>query len=237
MMHHRAIKRELFNNFARIGKALSSSNRLEILDLLSQCERSVETVAEAAELKVANASAHLRVLHDAGLVERRKEGQRVLYRLASPSVFRFLRDLQALAQDQVADVGRLVQLYYESPNELEPVTCAELEQRLESDDVLVLDVRPAEEYRASHLAGAVNVPPDELEDRLRELPKNREIVAYCRGPYCLFSVDAVNALQREGYRARRLAGGLPDWRADGRPVISEALERAADYSYAFASRR
>jgi rhodanese-related sulfurtransferase/predicted transcriptional regulator len=236
-MNHREIKSELFDNFARIGKALSNSHRLEILDLLSQCERSVEAVAEAADLKVANASAHLRALHDAGLVERRKDGQRVLYRLASPRVFSFLRDLQALAEDQVAEVGRLVQLYYDSPDELEPVTCAELEQRLDSEDVLVLDVRPSEEYRASHLPGAVNVPPGELEDRLRELPKNREIVAYCRGPYCLFSVEAVSTLQREGYRARRLAGGLPDWSADGRPVISEATEQAADFSYAFASRR
>lgn len=221
-MDHTSIKNELYDNFARIGKAVSSARRLQILDLLSQRERSVEALAAAAELKVANASAHLRVLHAAGLVERRRDGQRVLYRLASPDVFRFFRHLQALAREQVAKVGRLIQLYYEFPDELEPVTSAELERRLDDDDVLVVDVRPTEEYRAGHLPGAVNIPRDELRRRLRELPQDRQIVAYCRGPYCLFSVEAVATLQRHGYRARRLAGGLPDWRADGRPVIAGA---------------
>jgi rhodanese-related sulfurtransferase len=236
-MNYKAINSELFNNFARIGNALSSPKRLAILELLSQCERPVETLAEAAGLKVANARNHLRVLHAAGLVERRKDGQRVLYRLASPRVFRLLRELQTVAQDEVAEVGKLVELYHESPDELEPVTCDQLERRLDSDDVLVLDVRPAEEYRASHLPGAVNVPPAELEDRLRELPKDREIVAYCRGPYCLLAVEAVTALRDAGYRARPLAGGLPDWRAEGRPVVPKAAEAAADLAFAFASRR
>ncbi len=177
------------------------------------------------------------MLHDAGLVERRKDGQHVYYQLANARVFGFLRELQTLAHDRMAEVGKLVELYYDSPDELEPVTCSELEQRLDSDDVLVLDVRPVEEYRSGHVPGAVNIPPDELEGRLRELPKDREIVAYCRGPYCLFSVEAVAALQQEGFQAKRLEGGLPDWRADGRPVISEAAEAAADFSLAFSARR
>lgn len=236
-MDHREIKDELFGNFARVGKAVSSHVRLEILDLLSQCERSVESVAESADLKVANASAHLRVLHDAGLVERRREGQRVLYRLAGARVFGFLRDLQGLALDRVAEVGKIVELYYNSPDELEPVTCSELERRLDSDDVLVLDVRPAEEYRAGHVPGAVNVPPNELQTRLRKLPKDREIVAYCRGPFCLFSIEAVSALRRDGHDAKRLAGGLPDWRAQGRPIVSESTEAAAEFSMTFAARR
>jgi rhodanese-related sulfurtransferase/DNA-binding transcriptional ArsR family regulator len=222
MADHRTTKNRLYAHFARIGGAVASPKRLEILDLLAQGERSVEAVATQADLGVGNASAHLKVLYLARLVDRRREGQRVIYRLADPAVFRFLREIQALGRSQLAEVDHLVNRYYETPEEFEPIEPAELLRRIERDEVLLLDTRPAEEYAAGHLAGARNLPPDELERRLGELPGDREIVAYCRGPYCLFSVDAVALLRRHGYRARRLAGGLPDWRAQGHPVTTAA---------------
>ncbi len=222
-MQHRSLKDQLYAQFARIGKALASPKRLEILDLLSQAERSVEALAAEANLSVGNASAHLQVLHSARLVARRKEGQRVHYRLANPAVFRFFRDLQGLSRQQLAEVEQMARLYYESPGELEPVTSSELVRRLRDEDVLVLDVRPEEEYRAGHIPDALNVTPDELESRLSDLPGDREIVAYCRGPYCLFSKEAVELLRQQGYRARRLEIGFPDWRAQGYPVSRETV--------------
>jgi rhodanese-related sulfurtransferase/DNA-binding MarR family transcriptional regulator len=215
---HRRTKDELFALFARIGAALASPKRLEILDLLSQTQRSVEALAAEAESSVANTSAHLRVLHAARLVDRRRDGQRVVYRLADPAVFRFLRELQGLGRRQLAEIEHFVRRYFEAPAEFEPVAPAELLRLMKQDGVLVLDVRPAEEYLAGHLAGARNVPPNELVRRLARLPSDREIVAYCRGPYCLFSVEAVDLLRRKGFRARRLAGGFPDWAAAGHPV-------------------
>ena len=154
---------------------------------------------------------------------RRKEGQRVHYRLATPAVFRFFRDLQELSRQQLAEVEQIARLYYESPGELEPISSTELIRRLRDEDVLLLDVRPEAEYRAGHIPDAVNVTPAELERRLSSLPTDREIVAYCRGPYCLFSTEAVQLLRKHGYRARRLEIGLPDWRAQGNPVSPEAV--------------
>ncbi len=215
---HRAVKDELYAGFARIGKALSSPKRLEIIDLLSQGERPVESVAAEAALTVGNASAHLKVLHAARLVDRRREGQRVLYRLASPEVFRLFRELERFAEDRLAEVEQLVRLYYDTPDALEPVSPEELLRRVRDGEVVLVDVRPREEFLAGHVPGALNVPPDQLESHLATLPTDREIVAYCRGPYCLFSAEAVAALRARGYRARRLAAGLPDWRAEGHPV-------------------
>ncbi len=213
-----SIKDDLYSHFARVGKAFASSKRLEIIELLAQSERSVEDIANVAGLSVGNASAHLKVLHTAHLLERRREGQRIYYRVAGPAVFQLLRSLQRLGEEQIAEVEQLVRLYYQAPGELEPVSSEELRRRLEQDDVLVVDVRPPEEYRAGHLPGAVNVPPDELARRLHELPRDRDIVAYCRGRYCLFSVEAVALLNEHGYRARRLTVGLPDWQMEGHPV-------------------
>jgi rhodanese-related sulfurtransferase len=158
------------------------------------------------------------VLYGARLVDRRREGQRIFYRLASPGVFRLLRGLEQLGEEQLAEVERLVRQFYQDPGELEPVTAGELLRRLREDDVFLLDVRPPAEYQAGHLPGALNLPPDELAQRLGELPRDKEIVAYCRGRYCLFSTEAVALLRRHGFRARRMAGGLPDWRAEGHPV-------------------
>jgi rhodanese-related sulfurtransferase len=212
----------LHAQFARIGAALSSPKRLEILDLLAQTERQVDRIAAEVGLSVGNTSAHLKVLHGARLVDRRRDGQHVIYRLADPGVFALLRNLQALGRAQLAEVDQLVHRYYETPDEFEPVLPSELLRRMEQDEVLVIDVRPAEEYAAGHIRGALNVPPEELERHLSTMPNDREIVAYCRGPYCLFSVDAVRLLRRNGFRARRLTEGFPDWSTEGRPVAAGA---------------
>jgi rhodanese-related sulfurtransferase/DNA-binding transcriptional ArsR family regulator len=225
-MDHRALKDELYTHFARIGRAVSSPQRLELLDVLAQGERPVEALAAEAGLTVKNASAHLRVLREARLVARRKEPPYVVYRLADGEVFGLLRRLEGVARTRLAEVQRLVQDYYEAPDALEPVGAAELARRLEAEDVVVLDVRPEAEYRAGHIPGARSIPVAELEARLSELPADREVIAYCRGPYCLFSLEAVEVLRRHGVRARRLDVGLPDWGAEGRAVEAAGVAGA-----------
>lgn len=217
-MQHREIKDSLYANFARIGKALSSPKRLEIVDLLAQGELSVEDLARKAELSIGNTSAHLKTLFAACLVNRRRAGQRIFYALASPDVSELLRRFQNVAQEQIAEVNQIVQRYYETPDELDPITTSELVDRMQDGDVVVLDVRPLDEFQSAHIAGAVPLPIDELEQRLKELPSNKEIVAYCRGKYCLFAVEAVQTLRAHGFHARRLDGGLPKWRDLGLPV-------------------
>lgn len=226
-MDHRAVKDEIYDQFGRIGKAISSPKRLELLDLLAQAERTVEDLAAATGLTLKNASAHLRVLREARLVDTRKASPYVYYRLADEAVFGLLRQLEAVARVRLAEVQRLVQDYYEDPDGLEPVGPAELARRLAADEVLVLDVRPAEEYRAGHIPGARSIPVAELEARLSELPTDREVIAYCRGPYCLFSLEAVDVLRRHGVSARRLDIGLPDWRAGGRSVSAPTAPTTA----------
>lgn len=210
--------KQVYTHFARIGKALSSPARLEILDLLAQGEKPVEVIAAQTRLGVKNASAHLRELRSACLVETRKEGTYVHYRLANDGVFHLLREFQALGRHQIAEVDRVTQLFLESRDELEPIGPEALLHRLEEGAVTVLDVRPEDEYRAGHLPGALSVPPEELERRIGSLPKGREVVAYCRGPYCVYAADAVEALRKAGFRARRMELGVPDWRAAGLPV-------------------
>lgn len=217
-MAHREIKDRLFAEFARMGKAVSSPQRIELLDLLAQGEKTVERIAAELELTVKNTSAHLQALKRARLVTGRKEGRRVFYRLADEDVFRFLRALQLLGRQRLAEADRIVHLFYEGIDELEPVDAAELSRRLEQGDIVVVDVRPRDEYRAGHLRGATSIPIEELEQRLAELPRSREIVAYCRGPYCLFAGEAVELLRRQGFAARRLQQGLPDLRVHGFPV-------------------
>ncbi|MEN8182261.1 MAG: metalloregulator ArsR/SmtB family transcription factor [Myxococcota bacterium] len=218
MDRDRRIKEDLYGLFASLGKALSSPARLRILDLLSQRERSVESIAAQAELSVANTSAHLRALHSAGLVRSRREGRYVVYELSSKDVFPFLRTFQSMARRSLAEVDRMVRAFYERPEELDPIEPEELLRRIREGDVTVVDVRPEDEYHAAHLPGAILVPPEEVEDRIAELPADREIVAYCRGPYCLYSSSAVVRLKERGRRARRLSIGLPDWLARGLPV-------------------
>jgi rhodanese-related sulfurtransferase/predicted transcriptional regulator len=213
------VKTALFDEFARIGKALASGRRIELLDVLANGERSVETLAHRIGLSVANTSQHLQLLRQAGLVASRREGTSVHYRLAAPEVFELWRAIRTLAAMRLAEVERLAATYLGARDELEPVTRHELARRLqEDDDLVVLDVRPTEEHRAAHIPGAVSIPITELRRRLRELPGDREIVAYCRGPFCAFAHEAIAALRAEGFHARRLEDGLPEWRAAGLPV-------------------
>jgi rhodanese-related sulfurtransferase/DNA-binding transcriptional ArsR family regulator len=212
------VKAELFEQFARIGKALGSARRLEILEYLSQAERSVETLARMTGLSVANASQHLQVLRQAGLVQARKEGLYVHYRLAGGAVDRLVAALRVVGEERLAEVDRLVKLYLEAKDDLEPVPAKELMRRARKGLVTVLDVRPPEEYAAGHIPGAINVPLADLRRRWQELPRDREIVAYCRGPYCLLAFDAVAELRRKGRKARRLEDGFPEWRSAGHPV-------------------
>lgn len=215
---HREIKDRLLAEFARIGKAVASPRRIDLLGLLAEGERSVEALAEAAGMSLKNASAHLRVLRSARLVETRREGTRVLYRLAGGGVGEFLRALQRLGHERLGEIDRIVETYYVDPDGLEPVEAEDLLDRARAGEVVVLDVRPADEYRAGHVPGALSVPIDELEERLAELPSDREIVAYCRGPYCLFSIEALETLRERGLMARRMEAGLAEWRGLGLPV-------------------
>lgn len=213
-------KKQLLGQFARIGKAVSSPARLEILDLLSQGEKPVETLAKQAGLSVTNTSNHLKELRNAALVTSRKDGIYAFYRLADPAVHEFLRCLQDIAARQLAEVRQLVRDYFEEPEALEPVEASALLARMRSDDVIVLDVRPEDEFAAGHIPGALSIPAGELEQRLSELPRDREVVAYCRGPYCVLAVRAVDVLRAAGYRARRMEVGMPEWRAQGLAVVS-----------------
>lgn len=217
-MAERPIKNRLFQEFSRIGKAISSPRRLELLDLIAQGEKTVERLSEQTEMGVKNTSAHLRQLRQVRLVDTRKEGRHVHYRLADESVVRLLRDLQDIARSHLAEADRLIRMHYEQPEDLEPVAAGELLRRIRNDEVTVLDVRPEDEYRSGHLPSALSVPIEELERRIGELPRDREIVAYCRGPYCTYASEAVKVLVERGFRARRLGEGVPDWRARGLPV-------------------
>ncbi|NIR96668.1 MAG: metalloregulator ArsR/SmtB family transcription factor [Gammaproteobacteria bacterium] len=211
-------KHALFTQFARVGKALSHPYRLELLDYLAQAEHTVEQLAERVGLSVANASQHLQQLRRAGLVSTRKEGLYVHYRIVGDEVVGLIDALGRVAECNLAEVERLVASNLEALDDVEPLPSSELLARAREGDVTVLDVRPAEEYAQGHLADAVNVPLGELEAHLRELPKDQEIVAYCRGPYCVLAYEAVARLRERGYRARRLEYGYPEWKAEGHPV-------------------
>ena len=215
---HREFKDRLFGQFARVGKALASPKRLEIVDLLAQGERTVEEIARETAMSVASASQHLQVLKAARMVEARREGLYIHYRLADEDVFRTWQAVRALAELHLAELDEVVEAYLQDREELEAVDAAELMERLSDGNVVILDVRPEEEYRAGHIPGALSVPVDALEAALQTLPRDQEMVAYCRGPYCVFSDEAVAFLRSRGYRARRLRQGLPDWRAAGMPV-------------------
>jgi rhodanese-related sulfurtransferase len=215
-------KDSMYAQFARVGKALANPARLELLDLLAQGERSVEDLAGTAGMKLSNTSAQLRALASAGLVASRREGVRIYYRLADENVGAFVGQVQDFAASRLAEAELAARSYLGDVGALEPVAHEELLRRLDEGRVLVLDVRPEAEYAAGHIPGAVNVPHDQLAARLAELPERSDIVAYCRGRYCVFAPDAVRLLRDHGFSARPLRGGLPDWRLAGLPVTARA---------------
>jgi rhodanese-related sulfurtransferase len=224
-MTARAVKDTLYEQFARIGKAVASPKRIELLDLLCQGERSVEALAGAADMTVKNTSAQLKELRVARLVETRKKGTRVYYRLADEAVCGLFFTLRDLARARLTEIEQIVRDYFEARDDLEPIRRDDLLRRARSGDVVVLDVRPAEEYEAGHIPGAISVPLSELESCLAELSEGAEVVAYCRGPYCVLAPEAIVRLRAKGFAARRLEDGFPEWRQAGLPVATGPEER------------
>ena len=221
-MGDRAAKDALFDAFADVAKALASGRRAEIVDLLAQGERSVEEIAGEIDQSVANTSHHLRAMARAGVLRTRREGTRIVYMLTSDRVSELWVALRSVAAEHVAGIERLTEDYLGDRGRLEAVDRRELAARLEAGDVVVLDVRPTAEFTAGHIPGARSVPVAELRQHLRALPKDVEVVAYCRGPYCVYADDAVRLLRRRGYRARRLEDGFPEWKRAGLPVAAGA---------------
>ena len=217
-MKPREIKDHLYAQVARMGAALSSPKRLELLELLAQGEKSVDALAQAADIDVKLASAHLRVLRDAQLVQARRDGKNRIHRLSGPDVSDLWVSLRELAESHLAELQLAMARLVAEPERLMPETARSLLDKVRSGDVVLLDVRPAAEFRAAHIPGARSVPLEELQSRIRELPRDKDIVAYCRGPFCLMSESAVALLKNHGFRARKSAEGVPEWRAAGMPV-------------------
>jgi ArsR family transcriptional regulator len=213
-------KSTLFAQFAGVAKSLAHPHRLEILEQLAQGERSVEVVAARTGLSVANTSQHLQQMRRAGIVAARREGKFILYTLADDAVLDLVSALRRVAERNVAEVEQVIRSYFNDRDSMEPVSREELLEKSRAGMVTVLDVRPADEFALGHLPGAVNIPLRELEARLAQLDRGQEIVAYCRGPYCVLSYEAVAALRARGFKARRLEDGLPEWRAAGLPVVT-----------------
>ncbi|MBI2227032.1 MAG: metalloregulator ArsR/SmtB family transcription factor, partial [Betaproteobacteria bacterium] len=211
-------KKLAFEQFAVVGRALGSGHRLELLDILAQGERSVEALAKTSGLLVTNASQHLQQLRRAGLVTSRKAGKQVIYALTDVEVITLVKALRRVAEQNLAEIGQLVDRYYRHRDSLEPVSRDELLTRIRKRSVVVLDVRPPEEHAAGHVPGAISIPVKDLKRRLRELPKGRAIVACCRGPYCVYSYEAIDILRPKGFDVRRLDGGFLEWLAAGFPV-------------------
>ncbi len=212
----------MFEHLAAVARGLGSAHRVELLELLAQTGRSVEELAGLSGLTIANASQHLQHLRRFGLVEARREGKRVIYRLADPEVVALLGALSRVTQRNVGAVEKVLNSYFRERDNLEPVSRKELLRRMRDGLVTLIDTRPEEEFSAGHLPGAINLPLSELKRRLRELPRDQEIVAYCRGPYCVLSYEAVAELRRRGFKALRLEDGYPEWKAAGLPVEHSA---------------
>lgn len=215
-------KQQLFTQFARVAKMLGHPHRLELLEQLAQGERSVDSLAEKTGLTVANASQHLQRMLTVGLVANRREGKSVIYRLADDAVLDGFSAIRRIAEKNVAEVECIAHSYFDLRDSFEPVSRKELLKRSRAGTVVILDVRPADEFALGHLPGAINVPLRELAARSSEFKRAKEIVAYCRGPYCVLSYEAVAALRKRGFKARRLEDGLPEWRAAGLPVVMGA---------------
>jgi rhodanese-related sulfurtransferase len=220
-MNGREFKDSIFGLFAGMAQAFASPKRLEMLDILIQGERDVETLAAAAGLTMVNASRHLQKLKQARLVETRRAGIHIFYRVADAEVSRCWKNLQSLAERRLSEINEVVGKFFSDREDLEPISGEALIGRLRRGDIVVLDVRPPEEYRAGHIRNAVSIPLAELKRRLDRLPAGREIVAYCRGPYCVMAAEAVDILKRAGRKARRLRDGFPEWKDAGRPIQSD----------------
>jgi len=221
-------KRLVFEQFALMARALGNGHRLELLDILVQGERSVERLAKAAHLTINNASQHLQQLRRAGLVVRRKSGTQAIYALSDPDVLTLVRTLWRVAEHNIGELESVMHRYYTNRDSLEPVTRDELRAQLRKGSVIVLDVRPAEEFEAGHIPGAISIPTTELRRRLKEIPKGHEIVACCRGPYCVYSYDAIETLRPKGFDTRRLEGGFVEWLAAGLPIERGASQHKVD---------
>lgn len=219
-MTHRQFKVRFYGQLARLGKALSSPHRIEMLELLAQGERTVESLATELELSIANVSQHLQALRHAALVESRKQGLFVHYRLADPDVFELSSVIRSVAARRLADFERVVQEHFSARDEADAVDADQLLTLARSRKVVIVDTRPASEYASGHIAGAISVPVDQLQQRLKDLPKGKDYVAYCRGPYCVYADRAVDLLRAKGRRARRFVEGFPEWRAAGLPVFA-----------------
>jgi len=230
-MTGRETKDALYEQFARIAKAIANPARIELLELLGQGERSVDALARASGLGVTTTSSHLQVLRGARLVESRREGTRVIYRTAGNEVLGLLVALRQSAQARLAEVEQIMGAYLADRNALDAIGSEKLLERLARDEVLVLDVRPGEEFAAGHIPGAISMPLGELRARLAEIPADHEVVAYCRGPYCVLAPQAVEILAEHGIRARRLAEGLPEWRLAGLPVATATRQEADAFSF------
>lgn len=223
-MKPNTFKSDLFTQFARVGKALSNANRLELLEFLAQGSRSVESLANVAKLSIANTSQHLQQLRQSGLVISRKEGLKVYYSLSGDDVISLLDSLRDVAERHISDVDKLVNTYLTAKDNLEPIPAKELLEKAKQDLITVLDVRPKEEFEAGHVQGAINIPIEELEQHLEQFDPTQEIVAYCRGPHCILAFDAVAQLREKGFKARRLENGYPEWKVAGLPVEDKSNE-------------
>jgi rhodanese-related sulfurtransferase len=219
---HRPFKDRLYAQFARVGAALASPRRLELLDLLAQGERPVEELAQEASMSIGSASQHLGVLREAQLVAAEKRGLHVYYRLARPEVFALYRSLRSVAETQLAEIDRLVDEYLGHRHELSAIGKEELLRRIREGTAVVIDARPVVEFRQGHISGALSIPVDELAQRLNELPRGKDVVAYCRGPYCVYADEAVQLLRDRGIPALRLEEGFPEWAEAGLPTAVEA---------------
>lgn len=223
-MKPNTFKSDLFSQFARVGKALSNANRLELLEFLAQGSRSVESLANVAKLSIANTSQHLQLLRQSGLVTSRKEGLKVYYSLSGDDVISLLDSVRDVAERHLSDVDKLVNTYLTSKDALEPIPAKELLEKVKQDLITVLDVRPKEEFQAGHVQGAINIPIEELEQHIKDLDHEHEIIAYCRGPHCILAFDAVAQLREKGFQARRLENGFPEWKVAGWPVAEKLVD-------------
>ena len=223
-MKPNTFKSDLFTQFARVGKALSNANRLELLEFLAQGSRSVESLANVAKLSVANTSQHLQQLRQSGLVTSRKEGLKVYYSLSGDDVILLLDSLRNVAERHISDVDKLVNTYLTAKDNLEPIPAKELLEKVKQDLITVLDVRPKEEFDAGHVQGAINIPIEELEQHLKQFDRSQEVVAYCRGPHCILAFDAVAQLRESGFQARRLENGFPEWKIAGLPIEDNSID-------------